>query len=388
MIYLDNAATTPVKKEVLDAMLPYFTEKWFNPSSLYNKATEISKDIKSARDTIGRFIKANGEEIFFTSGGSESNCWAIEGFVNYCRSKSKTPPAIITSKIEHKSILLCVETIKRIGDASIYYVGVDKNGFIDLDSLNNILNVASHINGSNILVSIQFANNEIGTIQHIKEIADLVHSYGAVFHTDAVQAFGQIPIDVNELHIDMLSASGHKIHAPKGIGILYVRNGIKINPLIYGTQMDGMRGGTENVPYIMGMAKAVQLCDLSFPAQISKINIRNYFIAKLLRIGCKLNGDGIYDINRLPNNINVTFSQNITGEALIYMLDTGGIIISSGSACNSHTNEPSYVLKEIGVPEEEIYKSVRFTLTEDLTDSEVDEVMCQIKKAIKVITDV
>ena len=377
MIYLDAASTTQPKKEVIEAMMPYFTEKFYNPSALYSKANKIKEDIESARKTVGDFINANSNEIFFTSSGSESNCWAIQGFINYCNRKGKEP-TIITSVIEHKSVMACVDNM----NVDVHYIGVDNEGFIDIDSLTGILEYVQNEH-SNILVSVQFANNEIGTIQHIKEITELVHKYNGVFHTDAVQAFGQIPIDVKELGIDMLSASGHKLGCPKGIGVLYKKNDIEIDPLIYGSQMDGLRGGTENVPYIIGMAKAVELIGQNIKSQMRLTILRNNFITELKSLGCKVNGS--LD-QRLPNNINVTFYQDITGEALIYLLDMCGIMIATGSACNSHSVEPSYVLKAIGLSDEDAVKTIRLTLTEDATMDDINNVMSELKKQITLLT--
>lgn len=376
-IYLDNAATTKVKAEIINVMLPYFQEQWHNPSSLYGNATKVKQDIEEARNTIGRFIGADGKEIFITSSGSEGNCWVIQGFVNYCKRTNKAV-TIIASTIEHKSILECVKHI----NANVHYVDVDEFGFINTEMLENLMRNA--YNKSNkILVSIQFANNEVGTVQNIADIAKLVHKYNGVLHTDAVQAMGQIPINVKELDIDLLTCSGHKLGAPKGVGFLYKRNGVEIAPLIYGSQMDFLHGGTENVPYIIGLSKAIEWCDVSQEAIDEMCKKRNYFINLLeKKFDCELNGDSYY---RLPNNINVTFPQNITGEALLYTLDLSGIQISVGSACNSHSIEPSYVLKEIGLSNDEAMRTIRITLSDDITYDEIDYVIEEIDKAIKLI---
>lgn len=377
MIYLDAAATTKPKEEVIEAMMPYFTEKWYNSSALYSNANKIKKDIEEARKIVGNYINANSNEIFFTSGGSESNCWAVIGFINYCRRKGK-PVSIITSTIEHKSILNCVDNM----NVDVHYVGVDEEGFINMKSLEALLH-ESNIEAHEILVSIQFANNEIGTIQHIADIAKLSHKYNAVFHTDAVQAFGQIPIDVKEIDIDMLSASGHKIGAPKGVGIFYKKDSVQIDPLIYGTQMDSMRGGTENAPYVIGMAKAVELLQNDKERQLRLTILRNNFISQLKVLGCKINGS-LYE--RLPNNINVTFFQDIAGENMVYMLDLCDVYVSTGSACNSHSTEVSYVLKSIGLSDEEAMKTIRITLPDDITIDEIDKVICNITKQIMLLT--
>lgn len=385
MFYLDNAATTRPKKEVLDAMMPYLKVLWYNPSSLYKPSKIVKYEIEKARDTVAKFIGANGNEIFFTSGGSESNCWAIQGFVRQCEIEGKYP-IVITSVIEHKSILDCVE------DITTHFISVDNKGLVNINELKELLENISKYNKHNnvenkVLVSIQYANNEIGTIQQVEEISNLVHKYDGVFHTDAVQAFGQLPINVDESGIDMLSASGHKIGTPKGVGILYKKKDINIRPIIYGSQMDGMRGGTENVPYIVGMKKAVELLDNGEPDSFGRFMRvscrRNYFMNMLKKkFGCTINGN----INhRLPNNINVTFPNKITGEALLYMLEMCGIFISTGSACNSHSNEPSYVLKAIGLSDEEANRSIRISLSNDITDEQIDKVICEIEKQIKLL---
>lgn len=377
MIYLDSAATTKPKKEVIKAMTPYFTDEWYNPSALYGKANKIKKDIENARKTVGKFINANSNEIFFTSSGSESNAWAIQGFINYWRRKGKEI-TIITSTIEHKSILNCVDNM----NVNVHYVGVDNEGFVNMKTLEALLHDAEN-EAHKILVSIQFANNEIGTIQHIKEIAEIVHKYDAVFHTDAVQAFGQIPIDVKELDIDMLSASGHKIYCPKGIGILYKKDSVHIDPLIYGSQMDSMRGGTENTAYIIGMAKAVELIQNDKERQLRLTILRNNFISQLKALGCTVNGS-LYE--RLPNNINVAFFQDINAENLVYLLDMCEIYIGIGSACDSHSVETSHVLRAIGLSDEDAMKTIRITLPDDITMDKIDKAVCNITKQIMLLT--
>lgn len=377
-IYLDAAATTKVKPQVVEAMMPYFTDKFHNPSALYSNANKIKEDITKSRETVGSFINADGSEIFFTSSGSEANNWAIQGFANYWSNKGRCV-SVITSTIEHKSIISCVDYFDGV---DVHYIDVDNEGFIDMKALRDILFYTTQMMENETLVSIQYANNEIGTIQNIKEITKLCHRYGALFHVDAVQALGQIPIDVKELDVDMLSASGHKIGAPKGIGFLYKKNFVQINPLIYGSQMDGLRGGTENIAYIIGMAKAVELIQKDYQNQIKLSVLRNNFINELKALGCKINGSLS---ERLPNNINATFSQNITGEALVYLLDMCGIMVATGSACNSHEIKPSYVLKAIGLSDEEVAKTLRFTLSEDITMEEIDNVVCELKKQIQLL---
>ena len=379
MIYLDSAATTQPKQRVIDAMMPYINMKWHNPSALYSKAQTIKNDINSARKTVANYINADTSEIYFTSGGSESNCWAIQGFVNRCVARGKKP-CVITSVIEHKSVLECVDHLNNV---DVHYIGVDKEGFVNIAQLRNMLFHAKTICDEEVLVSIQFANNEIGTIQHIKEVAEEVHRFGGVFHTDAVQAFGHIPIDVQELDIDMMTASGHKIGTPKGVGFLYKKSSVEINPLIYGSQMDGMRGGTENVPFIIGMAKAVDLVRRDKEYQLRLTILRNNFIAQLKALGCSINGS---IEERLPNNISVTFLQDVTGEAIVYGLDTSGIYLGTGSACNSNSMVASHVLKAIGLSDEDAYKTIRITLPDNITMDEIDETVQEIAKQIQLLT--
>lgn len=383
-IYLDEAATTKPSPEVISAMMPYLSEKWHNPSSLYSWASDVSKDIAKARKTVANFINAEEDEVFFTSGGSESNCWAIQGFVTH-RSAIEELPCIITTNIEHHSIMECTAMMNML-PCLVWYVGVDEYGNVDIEELEEALKcMTKETKPSNVLVSIGMANNEIGTIQDIKKLSEIIHSYGAIFHTDAVQAFGHIPIDVEDMGIDMLSASGHKIGAPKGVGILYKRNGIEINPLIYGSQMDGMRGGTENVPYIIGMAKAVELIErYAKPDMCQRIAyIRDYFIDKLESIGCKLNGSREH---RLPNNINVTLPHGLNGESMLYCMDLCDVYISTGSACNSKSIEPSPVLSAIGLGDD-AYNSIRITFPIGITKEEIDEVVSEMDRQIKILVN-
>lgn len=377
--YLDNAATTRPKQEVIDAMMPYFEDKWWNPSSLYGESVNVKNDLDKARKTVADSINAKPNEIYFTSCGSESNCWAIQGFVKNVVKKGRTP-VIITSKIEHKSIMSCVDDMELLG-ATVIRVPVDMCGFIDVQYLDNCLHT---LKNRDILVSIQYANNECGTIQDIERISKIVDGYGAVFHVDAVQAFGQVNIDVNKLGIDMMSVSGHKLHTPKGIGFLYKRDGICVAPLIYGSQMDGMRGGTENVPYIMGLVKAVEIakCNLDRHCMFSITDVRNYFIRELEDIGCQLVGPRKY---RLPNNICIMFPKGYGGEELLYMLDMNGIKVSTGSACNSHSKEPSYVMKALGLTDEEANRVVRFTISSDISFSDINKIVKEIERCMKIM---
>lgn len=384
-VYLDCASTTPVKQEVVSAMMPYLTDKWHNPSSLYSPSQQIKTDIESARIAIGSFIGAKGSEIYFTSGGSESNCWAIQGFVNHVVNKNLHDcPCVITTKIEHKSIIECVKALN-VNNTFVKFLDVDSCGFVDLNQLSEFFEKISVDGVMNIptLVSVQLANNEFGVIQSIKQISEIVHKYGAILHVDAVQAFGHIPIDVNDMGIDMLSASGHKLGMCKGVGFLYIRDGIEIEPLIYGSQMNGMRGGTENVPYIMGLKKAVELAKPYVkPDYCQRVALtRDMFISKLEKIGCELNGDRVH---RLPNNINVTLPDNIDAESMLYMLDTSGIYVSSGSACNSHSIEGSYVIKAMG-KEEDARSVIRITFDPDISIEQIYYAVNEIEKAIKVL---
>ena len=383
-MYLDNASTTPVKQEVIDAMLPWLQDKWHNPSSLYSNATYAKIAIDNARKTIADFIRAKPSEIYFTSGGSESNCWAIQGFVNSRLAKHHVP-VVITTKIEHKSIMECV---KNLPIAATYFLNVDSAGFVNIDELEDIIKelIENGTDPDDILVSIQYANNEIGTIQEIWVISDVVHKYGCVLHTDAVQAFGQIDVDAQLDGFDMMSASAHKIGGCKGVGILYVQDGIKINPLIYGSQMNGMRGGTENVAGIVGMAKAVELAKIHDWDSSLKYTIRDYLIEQLRKIDCKLNGQ-VRD-HRLPNNINVMLPYNINGETMLYSLDVDDIQIGTGSACNSRSIEPSHVLKAIGLTDDEASRCIRITIGDDFTEQDADYVVEAIDKSLKVLKNI
>jgi cysteine desulfurase len=273
--------------------------------------------------------------------------------------------------------------VENLSNVDVHYIGVDKEGFIDVAHLRDMLFYAKNMCNEEILVSIQFANNEIGTIQRIKEIASEVHRFGGVFHTDAVQAFGHTQIDVHKLDIDMMTVSGHKIGTPKGVGFLYKKHSVGINPLIYGTQMDGMRGGTENVPYIMGMAKAVELLQEDTEYQLRLTILRNNFISQLKSLGCSINGS--LD-ERLCNNISITFFQNISGESMVYMLDTCGIYVATGSACNSHAVKASHVLKAIGLSDEDAHKTIRITLSDDITMGEIDRVIRDMSKHILLLS--
>ena len=375
LIFLDNAATTQgsphIERVIVDAMNVYG-----NPSSLHSSGTNSSKIIDRARHTIAGYIGADDNEVYFTSSGSEANNMALKGF--YFAEYNK-PTTIITTPIEHKSVLKSCVFLQNIG-CNVKYVSVDKYGFINLKELEALWQINTAI-GNRILVSVQFANNEIGTIQHIKEIGEVVHRYNGVFHTDAVQAFPEIKIDVNKHGIDMMSVSGHKFGCPKGIGFLYKRSGVSIESLIHGgSQEFGLRAGTENIPYIAGLNRAIEALS-EYDVQKVK-EMRDYMIENLLRIGdCVINGSMT---DRLANNISISF-KGIDAEALLLLLDTKGICISSGSACNSHINEPSYVLKAIGVDEDYIYGTIRISLSENITYTEIDTAVEEIKNYINAL---
>lgn len=375
MIYLDSSATTKVKPEILEAMIPYFTDKWYNPSSLYNPSVEVKNDIESARETVGNFIGASGSEIYFCSCGSEADNWAIKGVAKIMAKKGKRH--LITTTIEHHAVLNSMKALEEDG-FEITYLPVDKCGLVTPKQVQDV------IRPDTALVSIMYANNEVGSIEPISEIGEVCHKNNVLFHTDAVQVVSNIKIDVEKQNIDLLSMSAHKFGAPKGIGALYIKNGIEVVNLIDGgSQMDGRRAGTENVPYIIGMAKAVELCDINAQKTKELCDKRDYFIKRLVEeFGCTVNGSLEY---RLVNNVNVTFPQNITGESLLYTLDMSDIFISVGSACNSHSFQPSHVLEAIGLSDEEAMRSVRFSLSDDITYEDIDYVIQEIGKAIMLI---
>ncbi len=374
-IYLDNAATTATRPEVVEAMLPYFTEKYGNPSSIYEFAAENKDVIDTARKTIADTLGAKPNEIYFTAGGTESDNWAIKETAEAYKSKGNH---IITSKIEHHAVLHTCEYLEKHG-YEVTYLDVDENGFISLDELE------AAIRPETILISIMYANNEIGTIEPVKEIGELAKKHGVLFHTDAVQAYCQVPINVDECHIDMLSASGHKLNGPKGIGFLYIRNGVKIKSFIHGgAQERGKRAGTENVPGIVGFAKAVEIEAATMKERTEKeIALRDHLIDRVLNEieYVRLNGDRQ---KRLPNNANFCF-RFIEGESLLLMLDMNGICGSSGSACTSGSLDPSHVLLAIGLPHEIAHGSLRLTMGENNTMEEMDYVVDTLKTVVQQI---
>ena len=377
MIYLDNAATTKTAPEVVQAMLPYFSEYYGNPSSIYDFAGKSKEAITKGREQIAEVLGAKKEEIYFTAGGSEADNWALKATFEAYKSKGNH---IITTKIEHHAILHTCEYLEKRG-YEITYLPVDEYGTVSIDELKKA------IRPDTILISVMFANNEIGTIQPIKEIGEIAHENGIIFHTDAVQAYCHEPINVDEYHIDMLSASGHKFHGPKGVGFLYIRKGLKLRSFIHGgAQERKRRAGTENVPGIVGYGVAAERAARTMAERTAKeIEVRDYLINRILTEipNCRLNGD---PVKRLPNNCNISF-EFIEGESLLIMLDMKGICASSGSACTSGSLDPSHVLLAIGLPHEKAHGSLRLTLSEEITKEDVDFVVEQIKAIQKAGTE-
>ena len=374
VIYLDHAATTATRPEVLEAMLPYFTENYGNPSSIYELGSKNKQIVTESREIIGKALGTDAQNIYFTAGGSEADNWALVATAEALKNKGNH---IITSKIEHHAILHTCEYLEKERGFEVTYVDVDEHGILKLDKLKKA------IRPTTILITVMFANNEIGTIQPVKEIGAIAHEHGILFHTDAVQAFGQIPIDVDAMNIDMLSGSGHKLNGPKGIGFLYIRKGVKIRSFIHGgAQERKRRAGTENVPGIVGLGKAVEIAVRTMDERIKKeTELRDYLIGRILKEipYTRLNGDSE---KRLPNNANFSF-QFIEGESLLIMLDMAGICGSSGSACTSGSLDPSHVLLAIGLPHEIAHGSLRLTLGEDNTKEEMDYVVEKVKGIVE-----
>lgn len=372
LIYLDHAATTAVHPDVLKEMLPYFTDRFGNPSSVYGFAANNKNKLTEARETIAGALGAKPEEIYFTAGGSESDNWALK-----CTAEAYGVHGghIITTKIEHHAILHTCKYLQNRG-YDVTYLDVDENGLVDLNTLE------AAIRPDTFLISIMFANNEIGTIEPIKEIGEIAHRHGILFHTDAVQAFGQIPIHVDGMNIDMLSASGHKFNGPKGIGFLYIKKGLKLKSFIHGGQQErGRRAGTENVPGIVGIAKACEIAMAEMEERMKKeTELRDYLIERILKEipYTRLNG---YSKKRLPNNVNISF-QFVEGESILIMLDMAGICASSGSACTSGSVDPSHVLLAIGLPHEIAHGSLRLTIGYENTKEEMDTVVDNLKRII------
>ncbi|MBZ4671595.1 MAG: iscS [Oscillospiraceae bacterium] len=379
VIYADNAATTRVSKRVLDAMMPYFAENYGNASSIYSIGRNAKKALEDARERIAKVLGAEPSEIYFTSGGSESDNWAIRGTAERLGAKGKKH--IVTSAFEHHAVLHVCEYLEKNG-YEVTYVPVNANGIINPED------VRKAIRPDTALVTIMYANNEIGTIQPIGEIAKICHEAGVLFHTDAVQAIGNVPINVKEQDIDMLSLSGHKIHAQKGIGVLYVKKGILIPNLIFGGgQERGKRAGTENIPAIVGLAEAMEAAVENIPAKVEKVSkMRDRLIDGILKIPrTRLNGDRE---KRLCGNVNVSI-EGIEGESLLLMLDMKGICASSGSACTSGSLDPSHVLLALGLKHEVAHGSLRLSISEENTDEEIDyilEVIPQIVEKLRAMS--
>lgn len=372
-IYLDHASTTPVRPEVVEAMAPYFTEHFGNPSSIYPLGQEASDAVAAARESLASLIGATPREIFFSSGGTESDNWALKGFARANATKGRH---LITSAIEHHAVLHTCEALVREG-FEVTYLPVDEHGLVSVEDFK------AAIRPDTILASIMFANNEIGTIEPIRELAAVAHEASVVFHTDAVQAFGHEPIDVNELGIDMLSASSHKIYGPKGVGLLYVRRGVKLQNLLDGGQQErGRRGSTENVPGIVGFARAAELAaEEIVPERDRQLALRDHAIRRILEEipSAKLNGSWE---SRLANNVNFSF-EFIEGEGMLLQLAARGICVSSGSACTSGSLDPSHVLLAIGLPHEIAHGSLRMTLGRDTTLADIDFAVDSLKATLQ-----
>ena len=373
--YLDYSATTPVKKEVLEAMMPYFSEVYGNASSLHTFGQNAKEKLTESREIIAKTIGAKTNEIYFTSGGSESDNWAIKSIARANQDKGKH---IITSKIEHHAVLHTCEALEKEG-FEVTYLDVDEDGYVELDVLKDA------IREDTILITIMFINNEIGTIEPIKEIGAIARENNILFHTDAVQALGNVPIDVDEMNIDLMSVSAHKIYGPKGVGALYVRRGVKIKPFIEGgAQERKKRAGTENIPAIVGFAKACQLAEENLEEHVEKLSkLRDELIEKILDSIDEVKLNGPRD-NRHPGNVNVAFKY-IEGEALLLMLDAVGIAASSGSACTTGALEPSHVLMSIGLGHEIAHGSLRLTIG-DFTESEdIDFIVENLVRIVKTL---
>lgn len=377
MIYLDNAATTKMAPEVLEAMLPYYKENYGNPSSIYKLGAASKQAVTKARESVAALIGAKPEEIYFTAGGSEADNWALKATAEAYQDKGKH---IITTKIEHHAILHTCQYLEKRG-FEITYLDVDGDGLVDPRD------VRAAVRPDTILISVMFANNEIGTMEPIAEIGEIAREKGVLFHTDAVQAFGQVPIDVDAMHIDMLSASAHKMNGPKGVGCLYIRTGIKIRSFVHGgAQERSRRAGTENVPGIVGFgAAAVRAAHIMEEKAARERELRDYLIHRLeTEIPyCRLNG---HRSRRLPGNVNFSFFF-IEGESLLIRLDMEDICGSSGSACTSGSLDPSHVLLAIGLKHEEAHGSLRLTLSEENTREEIDTVVEAVKKIVAGLRD-
>lgn len=373
-IYFDNSATTKINTEVLNEMMPYLTTEYGNASSLYTIGRNSKRAIERARKQVAELIKCKQNEIFFTAGGSESDNIALKGFAYANKEKGNH---IITSKIEHPAVLETCQILEKQG-FEVSYINVDENGFIKMDELKNA------IKPTTILISVMTANNEIGTMQPIEEIAKIAHEHNIVFHTDAVQAAGNMPIDVTEMGIDMLSISGHKIHAPKGIGVLYIKNGILVEKIINGGHQEkDKRAGTENVAGIVGIGKACEIANKNLETHIRYLTkLRDYYIKKLQKeIPEMFRINGSME-NRLPGNLNISF-KGVNASELIFKLDEKGICVSSGSACSSGNPKPSHVLEAINVQKEYLNSAIRTTFGDDNTFEQIDYLVRILKTQVR-----
>lgn len=372
-VYLDYSATTPVKEEVLKEMIPYFTEKFGNPSSLYDKGLEAKKAVEHAREQVAALINADPREVYFTAGGTEADNWALMGVADKFKDKGNH---IITTQIEHHAILHSCEFLEKHG-YEVTYLGIDKNGRIRLEELENA------ITDKTILISVMMVNNEIGTVQPIKEIGKIAKAHKIIFHTDAVQALGNVPIDVKDMGIDLMSMSSHKIYGPKGEGALFMRKGLRISNYIHGgAQESGKRAGTENLTGIVGFGKAAELARLNFDKHVKHCSeLRNYLVERILNEIPDTQLNGTME-GRHPGNANITF-KFIEGESILLLLNQFGISVSTGSACSSKSLEPSHVLVALGVPVEMIHGTVRFTVGDFTTKEDIDYVVDKLKIVVK-----
>ena len=375
LVYLDHAATTPVSEEVRAAMEPYLKEKYGNASTAYSLGTEAKKAIEGVRETIAETLRARPSEIYFTSGGSESDNWAVKNLAAFYKKKGKH---LITTGIEHHAILNSCEYLQKLG-YEVTYLKVDETGMISLEELQE------KIRPDTTVVSVMFANNEIGTIEPVYQIGRIAREHQLIFHTDAVQAYGQIPLSVQYYPVDLLSASAHKFHGPKGVGFLYIRDGVRLPPYIHGgSQEKGRRAGTENVAGIVGMGKAAELAHQNMRRRIQReVMLRNYLMERLLHEipDTRVNG---HKNKRLPGNVNVSF-RGAEGASLLILMEEDGICASGGSACNTGESRISYVIEAIGVPEEYAAGTVRLTLGKDTTKEEIDRAVESLKKNVALL---
>ncbi len=372
-VYLDYSATTPVKEEVLKEMIPYFTEKFGNPSSLYDKGLEAKEAVNHAREQVAALINADPKEIYFTAGGTESDNWSLMGVADKLKDKGNH---IITTKIEHHAILHTCDFLEKHG-YEVTYLDIDKDGRISLEQLENA------ITDKTILISVMMVNNEIGTVQPIKEIGKIAKAHKIIFHTDAVQALGNVPIDVKDMGIDLMSMSSHKIYGPKGEGALFMRKGLRISNFIHGgAQESSKRAGTENLTGIVGFGKAAELARINFDKHVKHCSeLRNYLVDRILKEIPDTQLNGTME-GRHPGNANITFKY-IEGESILLLLNQFGISVSTGSACSSTSLEPSHVLVALGVPVEMIHGTVRFTVGDFTTKEDIDYVVDNLKTIVE-----